>query len=113
VSAQIAAVGRMQAIRLHDHRHRVPAHVGAQPLFDLDVARRAFFLVGGNCVDVGGIGGERQIDAGLARLIDELLQQEVRSLPAFGSDDCRQRLEPFARFLRIVVVGLSTEKRFW
>jgi hypothetical protein len=39
VAAEVAAVLRVQAVRLDDHRHRVPAHVGAQPLLDLDVAR--------------------------------------------------------------------------
>jgi hypothetical protein len=38
VAAEVAAVGRVQAVGLDDHGHRVPAHVGAQALFHLEVA---------------------------------------------------------------------------
>jgi hypothetical protein len=46
VAAQVAAVGRVQAVGLDHHGHRVPAHVGAQPALELEVARAALFLVG-------------------------------------------------------------------
>ena len=85
VAAEVAAVGGMEAIRLDHHRHRVPAHVGAQPLLDLDVAGASLFLVGGDGVDVRRLGRERQVDAGLARLVDQLLEQEVGALAAFRS----------------------------
>jgi hypothetical protein len=111
VPAEVAAVGWMQAVRLHHHRHRVPAHVGAQPFLDLDVARRAFLLDRRDGVDVGGVGRERHVDAGLARLVDQLREQEVGALAAFGGDDRRQGVEPLARFLRIGVVG-SAERVF-
>ena len=73
---------------------------------------RALLLVGRDRVDVGGVGRERHVDAGLARLVDQLLEQEVGALAAFGGDDRRQRVEPLARFLRIGVVGGSAEGVF-
>ena len=97
VAAEVAAVGRVQAVRLDDHRHRVPAHVGAQPLLDLDVAGRALFLVGRDRVDVGGVGRERHVDAGLARVVDQLFEQEVRALAALGADDGRQGASSHSR----------------
>ena len=73
---------------------------------------RALFLVGRDGVDVGGVGRERHVDAGLARVVDQLLEQEVGALAAFGADDGRQGVEPFAGFLRVGVVGGGAEERF-
>src|SRR5262249_33603693 len=39
----------------YDHRHRVPAHVGADTVFELVVARRALLLPRGNGIDVRGV----------------------------------------------------------
>ena len=112
MAAEVAAVGRVQAVGLDHHRHRVPAHVGAQALLDLDVAGAALFLVGRDRVDVGGVGRERHVDAGLARLVDQLLEQEVGAVAAFGTDDRRQRVEPLAGFLGVGVVGGGAEGVF-
>ena len=46
VTAQVAAIGGVVAIRLDHHGHGVPAHVSAQTLFDFDVAWAPLFLVG-------------------------------------------------------------------
>ena len=56
VAAQVPTVDRMMPVGLDHHGHGVPAHVGTQPLFDLDVARATLFLVGLDGVDVTGIG---------------------------------------------------------
>ena len=104
VAAEVAAVGRVQAVGLDHHRHRVPAHVGAQALFDLEVARAALFLVGLDGVDVGGVGRERHVDAGLARLVEQLLEQEVRALGALALDHGGQGVHPFAGFLGVRVI---------
>jgi hypothetical protein len=40
------------------------------------------------------------------------LEQEVRALAAFGADDGRQRVQPFAGFLGIGVVGGGPEELF-
>jgi hypothetical protein len=95
----------LQAVGLDHHRHRVPAHVGAQALLDLDVAGRALFLVGRDGVDVGGVGRERHVDAGLARVVDQLLEQEVGALAAFLPMTARQGVQPLAGFLRVRIVG--------
>ncbi len=110
VAAQVAAVGRVQAIGLDDHRHRVPAHVGTQALFDVDVAGELRLVGRGDGVDVRGVRGERQVDALLARVIQQLLDQEVAALAALDGDDGRQRVGPFAGFLRIAVVGGGARK---
>ena len=72
----------------------------------------ALFLVGRDGVHVGGVGRERHVDAGLARMVDQLLEQEVGALAAFVADDGRQGIEPLAGFLGIGVVGGGTEEGF-
>ncbi len=110
VPAEVAAIGRMQTVRLDDHRHCVPAHVGAQPLLDLDVSRGTFLLVGGDRIDVGGICRERQVDTGLACMVNQFGEQEVGALATLGTDDGRQGVEPFTCFLCVGVVGRGAEK---
>jgi hypothetical protein len=75
---------RVVAVRLDHHRHRVPAHVGAQPLFDLEVAGAALFLVRFDRVHIAGIGRERHVDAALAGMLQQLLEQVVGALRALG-----------------------------
>jgi hypothetical protein len=83
VPAQVTAVFRVMAVGLDHHGHGVPAHVGTQALFDLDVAGAALLLVGLDGVDITGIGRKRHVDAALARVLQQLLQQKVRALGAF------------------------------
>jgi hypothetical protein len=45
----------------------------------------------------------------LARLLEQLLQQEVPAFTAFRGDDGRQGIHPLARFLRVCVVGGRAE----
>jgi hypothetical protein len=71
-------------------------------LFDLEVAGAARFLLGLDGVDVAGLGGERQIDAVLARVLEQLLDQRVGVICALTVDHSGQRVHPFSGFL---VVG--------
>ena len=59
-----------------------------------------------------GVGRERQVDAGLARVVDQLFEQEVAALAAFGGHHGRQGVEPFAGFLGIGVVRCGTDGWF-
>ena len=70
-------------VRAHHHRHRVPAHVVPDLLLDVEVARQPHLPVDRDRVDVGGVGRERQVRAGAARLVDQLLDQEVRAVGPF------------------------------
>jgi hypothetical protein len=44
VATQVTTIGRVMAVGLDHHGHGVPAHVGAQALFDFQIAGRALFL---------------------------------------------------------------------
>ena len=71
VAAQVAAVLRVQAVGLDHHCHGVPAHVGAQAAFELEVAG-ALGLVGRlDRVDVGRVRGEGAVHAVLARFLKQ------------------------------------------
>jgi hypothetical protein len=59
VPAQVAAIVGMQAVGLDHHGHGVPAHVGAQALFDFHVAGAACLLCGLYGVHVTCVGRER------------------------------------------------------
>jgi hypothetical protein len=73
-------------------------------VLDLLIAGDADLRFGRDRVDVRGVGRERQIRAGLRGLVDQLLDQEVRAVGPFDREHAGQRVEPFARFLRIGVV---------
>ena len=70
VPTEIAAIDRVMAVGLDHHRHRVPAHVGAQPLLDFDIAGAALFFVGPNRIDVAGGGRKRHVDVALTRVLE-------------------------------------------
>ena len=72
VATQITAVFGIVAVGLDDHGHGVPAHVGAQALFNFQVAGRAFFFLRLNGIDVARGGRKRQIDAVLAGFFQQL-----------------------------------------
>ena len=57
----MAAVLGTLAVRVHDHRHRVPANIGLDPTLDRAVARVIRLLPGGNRVQVSGIRAIRKI----------------------------------------------------
>ena len=64
-------------VRAHHHRHRVPAHERAELVLELRVARRALLLRERDRVEVGGVGVIRNVRAAAARLLDQLLEQEI------------------------------------
>ena len=113
VAAQVAAIDRVVAVGLDHHRHRVPAHVGAQPFFDLEVAGTALFLVRLQRIDITGIGRERHIDTALARVFQQFLKQKVGTRWAFTLDHGGQGVHPLAGFLLVVIVCGGAEQVLW
>jgi hypothetical protein len=109
VAAQVTPLGRVVAVGLHHHGHGVPAHVGAQALFDLEVARAALLLVRLDRVDVGGVGRKGLVDAVLARVLQQLFEQEVSAVGPFALNHGGQCVHPLAGFLGVRVVRSGTE----
>ena len=85
----------------HDHGHGVPADVGVDPDLHVRVARVLGLLVDGDGVDVFGVGRVGDVDAVLAGLADQFLDQVVGAVGAFLADDTLQRLHPFSGFGRV------------
>ena len=90
-------------VRANDHCHRVPPHVVADLLLEVEVSREPNLLLHGNCVDVRGVRRERQIGARASRFVDQRLDQELRALRSLVGENAAERVEPFPRFLRIVI----------
>ncbi len=86
------------------HRHRVPAHDVAQPILDLHVAGDRRLEMRRNGVDVRGGGAVGQVHPRVPRLVDEVLEEEVRALGAFDGENGFQRVDPFSGFQRVDVL---------
>ena len=97
-------------VRPHDHRHRVPADVVADPLLDRLIAGKLDLLVDRDRVDVRGVRREGQVGAGAARLVDQRLDQEMRALRALVGEHAVERVEPFPSF-QGVVIGIGGHRR--
>ncbi len=105
MAAQVAAVDGVVPVGLDHHGHGVPAHVGAQALLNLNVAGAVRFLIGLDGVDVAGVGRERHVDAALARMVQQLLQQKMSALRAFALNHGGQGVHPLTGFLAVRIWG--------
>ena len=103
----MAAIFGGDAVRLHNHRDRVPADVGLDALLERPITGVLALETGRNGVDVRRVGFERQISAGAARVIDETIEQEVRALGAVRLEHGVDRLEPLLRLDGIEVLKLG------
>ncbi len=110
MAAQVTAVGGVVAVGLDHHGHGVPAHVGAQATFQFQVARAVGLFLRGDGVDVAGVGRERHVDAVLARMLQQLLQQEVGALGALLRNHGLQGVFPFKCFLAVEIFDIESGK---
>ena len=87
----------------HDHGHGVPADVGVNLDFHVGIARVLGLLVDRDGVHVLGIGRIRNVDAVLAGLADQLVDQVVGAFGAFLGNHAFKGVNPFLCFLRIYI----------
>ena len=106
VAGEVSAVLGGRAIGLQHHRQRVPADVRLDAPLERAVARILRLAPGGDGVDVGGVGLERQVRAAAARVVDEPLEQEVRALRAVRLQHRIDRFEPLPRLHGIEIFKL-------
>ena len=71
-------------VRLHDHRHRVPAHEALEADFSLPIAGILGLLRNGNGVAVRRVEAARQLVLRRAKLIGELFKELRRAFRALG-----------------------------
>ncbi len=76
VARDVAAVLRALAIRVHDHRERVPADVRLDAPLDRPIARVVGLLADRDRVQVRRVRAIRQIRAGAARVIDHAFEED-------------------------------------
>jgi hypothetical protein len=106
VGRQVSAVFARLLVRVQDHRQRIPANAGFDALLHLAVAGIGRFLAGPDGVEVRRIRTERQIGARAPRVVDELLEQEVRAFRALRLENRIDRFDPLARLDGIEVFEL-------
>ena len=71
----VAADAVFSLVGAHDHRHGVPADEALDAALDVGAAGHQHLLVGGDGVDVGRVGGERELDAVLAGVNRQFAEQ--------------------------------------
>jgi len=103
IARDVTAELAIGAIRADDHRERVPAHDGRDPLLEPEIAGIRALLFERNRVLVCGVRRDVREDAEVLRLRLELLQQEGAPLLAADAHAPVERVEPFARFVGIRV----------
>src|SRR5689334_7929726 len=79
IARQMSAVLGGDAVGLHDHRHRVPTDVSLDAALEGAIAGILRLAAGGDAVDVCSVGPEGQVSAAPARVVDEPVQDEVRT----------------------------------
>ncbi len=62
-------------------------------------------MVGLDGVDITGRCRKRHVNAFLTRMLKQLFEQKVRTLRAFGLNDCGEGIHPLACFLGIDVAA--------
>ena len=100
---EVAAEAVEPVVRAVDHRHRVPADVGADPALEHFVAGEPRLLFRRDGVDVVGGDHRGHADALLARTLHEPRQEVARPRPPADVDDRVERVEPLLRLLRVDV----------
>ena len=98
VGRDVAADAVFVAVAAHDHGHGVPADQALDAALDLAAARVGHLLVGVDGVDVGGVGGERQLDAARLGMSAQFAEEPADAGRATGLQHVVQRLEPLAGF---------------
>ena len=103
----VAADAVLDPVGADDHRHRVPADQALDAALDLAAAGIGHFFADVDGVDVGGVGGERQLDAVLLGVHAELTKQSSDAGRASMLEDVVERLEPLAGFERFEFAGIG------
>ena len=102
----VAADALFRLVGAHDHRRGVPADEALDAALDLGAAGHQRLFVGGNGVDVGSVGGERQLDAVLAGVNRQLAEQPRDLCRAAALQHIIKRVEPFAGFDGVELRGV-------
>jgi hypothetical protein len=109
VGGDVAADAQTRPVRAGDHDGRVPPDVGADPAFDVLVARKPGLPLGRDRVDVIGAAQSRHADLLLTRPLQQPEHHVTGAPAAAGLHDRVERIDPFLGFVRIDVGQLGRE----
>ena len=98
VGGDVAADAVFVAVGAHHHGHGVPADQALDAALDLAAARVGHLLVGVDGVDVGSVGGERQLDAVGVGMATQFAEQPADTGRTTGLQHVVQGFEPLPGF---------------
>jgi hypothetical protein len=97
-----AQLGRI-AIGIQHQHHRIPAHPGADAVFQILVAGGALLFANRDGVAIRRGRAERHARTGIARLVEQFPEQKTDAFRAFVFQNRLEGIQPLLGFLRIVV----------
>ena len=92
----------------HHHCQGIPAHDGRHPLLQQQVAGKGRLAFERDAVAIGRVHQWRQLDAPVARMVEQLAQHEAGALGALLAHQVIQRRQPLGGFGRIDILRDDT-----
>jgi hypothetical protein len=103
----VSANALFRLVGADHHCRRVPPDDALDAAFEVRAARHQHLLVGRDGVDVGGVGGERDLDAVLRRVNRQLAQQPLHFDRTASLKHIIEGVEPFPQFDRVELRSIS------
>ena len=104
ITRNVSAVLGADAIRLHNHRHRVPAQVCLNPALNRTITRVLGLPSGRDAIQVGSVRAVRQIGTRAPCEVDHLIEEEMSPLGPVLCQHRIDRFEPLAGLDRINII---------
>src|SRR5439155_26461828 len=102
----VAANAFLRFVRADDHRRRIPSNEALDATLNVRTARHEHLFFGRNRVDVGCVGGERQLDAVLSAVDGQFPEQTRQFARSAALQHIIERVEPFPRFDGVELCGI-------
>src|SRR6266487_1999449 len=109
VGGDVPADAQAGPVRAGDHHGRVPPDIGPDPAFDVLVAGEPRLALRRDRVDEVGAAQAGHADLLLARPLEQAEHHVPGAGPASGAHDRIERLDPFARLVRVDVGQLGRQ----
>src|SRR5882724_3480934 len=114
IASDVSAELAVGLICSNDHSQCIPPYDGRNSILELDITWMHRLFVERNGVPIARIRSDGRSNSELLRVYLQFLHQELATFPSRTLDDGFERLEPFAGFERIGILGvvLNRDRRF-
>ena len=102
----VAANPFISLVGPHDHRRRIPAHQALDTALHVPAAGHERFVFRWDAVDVGGIGGKRNLYSAIRRVLGEIAKQALDLYRPAALQNIIKGVEPFTPFNGINLGGI-------